>query len=257
MPELPDLANYAVNLNKLLEGKTIRGYRVFNQASVFGDVAMFSKLTVNSPCSVFRYGKELFLEAANQTLSIHLMLDGTLYFEKNADNVKYKLFSVDFDDTSLFVTDFKPLARVRLFDVPDFSVPDAISQDFSYDYFSKKLFSTRKTVKALLLDQNFVKGIGNAYADEILWQGKVHPESVCNKIPMAAAEKLYTSISDTLTKAISSISSIAPITIRGEERSFLSVHNPARRLSPSGFPIHFSTVCLKRTYFTEEQTLYR
>ena len=106
------------------------------------------------------------------------------------------------------------------------------------------------------IDQSIVRGIGNAYADEILWQAKISPKSAVGKIPDYVIEELLASIKSVLTEAVEEIKKISPKIISGEVRDFLRIHHPDRSESPTGHRIIKQQVASKTTYFTAEQVLY-
>jgi formamidopyrimidine-DNA glycosylase len=68
--------------------------------------------------------------------------------------------------------------------------PEAISENFNLDYLKKKLINKTKNIKNLLLDQNFVSGIGNIYANEILFYSKIHPKKKAFQINTNEMNKL-------------------------------------------------------------------
>lgn len=111
-------------------------------------------------------------------------------------------------------------------------------------------------MKAFLIDQSILRGIGNAYVDEILWHARIAPKSVVGKIPDHVIEDLLISIKSVLTEAIDEIKKRKPETISEEVRDFLRVHNPDRSESPTGHRIMTEQVASRITYFTEEQVLY-
>jgi formamidopyrimidine-DNA glycosylase len=112
-------------------------------------------------------------------------------------------------------------------------------------------------VKSFLLDQQLLGGIGNAYADEILWEARISPKSVVGKLPDQAVVKLAASIPAVLNHAIDYLRRHHAGMISGEIRDFLAVHNPKAKASPTGAPIIIEQIASKKTYYTEEQVLYR
>ena len=260
MPELPDLENFSKNIFSLVEHKKILSLEVHNSKKIVGDMDKLKSLCTDSFISrIFRNGKELYFYLDNGFhFSVHLMLNGRFHFCTKAEisNVKYKIITLNFEtDECLVVQDFQALCKVSVEPIMD-SVPDALSTDFSLDYFLSKIVSYKKTIKALLIDQSFVKGIGNAYVDEILWTAKVDPESIACKIPENICDKLYYTIQQVLAEAIVKIENIAPNIIGGEERSFLTVHNPNSKSTPDGEEILTKKVASKNTYYTSSQILY-
>ena len=108
-----------------------------------------------------------------------------------------------------------------------------------------------------LIDQKMIRGIGNAYADEILWKTGLHPESICNKIPDDKIRTLAKDIKTVLKDAEKQILKIKPDSISGEERSFLKIHNSKKTKSPTGAKIQNKKLSSRITYFTNEQQLYK
>jgi formamidopyrimidine-DNA glycosylase len=110
--------------------------------------------------------------------------------------------------------------------------------------------------KAFLMDQAIIRGIGNAYADEILWQARISPTSAVGKIPDHLIDNFSTSIRSVLIEAIAEIKRQSPEIISGEVRDFLRAHNSKRSESPTGHRIMKEKKGSQITYFTQEQVLY-
>ncbi len=134
--------------------------------------------------------------------------------------------------------------------------PDALSNEIQADYLKQHLSKKRTTIKNFLLDQNAIRGIGNAYADEILWDARLSPFSVCNKIPDNKIKALIKSIRIVLEDAEKQLLKSHPDIITGEVRDFLNIHNSKKTHSPAGGVIYNKTVASRKTYYTEEQELF-
>jgi formamidopyrimidine-DNA glycosylase len=205
---------------------------------------------------VERSGKEVeFIFSNNNSLLVHLMLNGGFSIVNNSQNIKFKILTLNFSaGNSLVISDPKCLVMLNLNPVPG-KVPDAL--EISAEYLKEKIQEKSRTlVKTFLLDQKIAKGIGNAYADEILWQAKISPLSKVGKLPDKAINDLLNSISNVLLNAIEEIKKINPDIISGEIREFLSVHNFSRKKSPTGHKIIKEQIASKTTYYTDEQILY-
>ena len=260
MPELPDLCVFSQNLRKRILDKNIVSVNIGNPYKVSSPDMFREKLTGTSIQDIVREGKELrFLLANDNSFSVHLMLNGKFYVcnQEEAAKINSKIISLFFEDGQAFVTaDFQGLCKVTLNPkIP--KAPDALSETFTLEYFlsvAKK--STYKNVKAVLIDQNVVRGIGNAYVDEILWKADISPESAMGKIPEEKLKDLFDAIPFILNEAIQTIQKIAPDIINGEERSFLKVHNSRKQFTDEGDKIIKKTVATKITYFTDKQKLY-
>lgn len=261
MPELPDLYVFAQNLRKQILNKSITNVMTFaaNRISVSGlefvDACIGAQLD-----AIAQDGKEIkFVLSNGNRFYVHLMLLGKLTIDN--ENVNPMLFnkmtSIFFEDeTILTISDEQSYAKIELNPQPK-TAPDALSDDFSYIYFlSLVLRSPRKNIKALLLDQKNVRGIGNAYVDEILYNANISPKSKSGKIPQDQIEILYKQIGETLRWGIESIICNTPNIITGETRSFMKVHNKKLRQTQKGEQIIVEKVVSKKTYYTYGQVLY-
>jgi formamidopyrimidine-DNA glycosylase len=260
MPELPDLHIYALNLKKEIQNKYIASVAIFNSRKLDTPNIFCEKLTGTNIQDIVREGKELYFLLANQnTFSVHLMLHGKFFIINQNDTEKIggKILALHFEDHSaLVVADYDGLCRVSL-NPRAAKAPDAMSDKFTQEYFTKIISKNAlKNIKAVLIDQNVVRGIGNAYVDEILWKAGISPESVSGKIPEEKLTDLYKAIPFIMTWAIENIQKISPNIINGEERSFLNVHVPRKNNTDNGDKIIVKTIATKKTYFTDKQKLY-
>jgi formamidopyrimidine-DNA glycosylase len=258
MPELPDLQVFSNNLDKKLARKTIDHITITNTKNIIANAATFKKAFEQQKLhKVYREGKELRFEFRNgQILGMHLMLHGELHLFNDDNEAKHTLAELHFTDgTGLALTDFQKMAALTV-NPPKNEAPDAMSEDLTAAYLEEKLSATRAAIKKVLLDQHIIRGIGNAYADEILWHARLSPFSVSNKIPTAKIKKLARSIYSVLSDAIEKIQKKNPDIIGGEIRDFLEIHNPELEKSPTGAEIKQETSGGRKTYYTEEQELF-
>lgn len=258
MPELPDLNVFAKNLDKQLAGKKVEAINVKNKSKLKVPVSELKKEIEGTKLKkIYREGKELHYEFSNgNILGMHLMLHGNLYLLGEKNDKKNTIVEMHFEkDKVLVLTDYQGAANITL-DPEVKDAPDALSDEVNYDFLKEKLSKKKTTIKAFLLDQKNIRGIGNAYADEILWESKIHPESKCNKIPDDRIKALAKDIKSVLMDAEKQILKINPGIISGEERSFLKIHNSKKKESPNGKKIHNKMVNSRITYYTDEQELY-
>lgn len=122
---------------------------------------------------------------------------------------KYSKFFVELDDGLEFsFTDKRRFARVRLFDdpetVPPISElgPDALFEPMSVDNFVDSLSRKKIGIKALLLDQSFISGIGNWIADEVFYQSRIHPLQIASSLSRESCEALHKSIKEVVKYAV-------------------------------------------------------
>ncbi len=258
MPELPDLQVFSRNLSKMLKGKRVSKVNVPVTKKLNVPLAKLKKEIEGSALKqVYREGKELHIEFSNKTiLGLHLMLHGNMHVGTAKDDARFKILELVFnDDTTLALTDWQKAATPTL--NPEVKeAPDALSKTITAK-FLKEALDRKTTVKNILLDQKTLRGIGNAYADEILWDARIHPFSISNQIPDDAVKRLAKSIKQVLTKAEKQILKADPKRIAGELRDFMNVHNSKRKESPTGAVIKHSVVGGRKTYFTDEQIEFK
>ena len=259
MPELPDLELYRANLEKEFKGceleniATIKTKRS-NASEVELNSALVGKVLIN----ISRVGKELSFNFEDGiSFAIHLMLKGTFEVVFDYSAVRNGRVSLCFKEKHhLVIADPQGFASFTL--SPQFStVPDALGDDFTIEYFREVLQSEKSAIKGILVNQKLVQGIGNAYADEILYHSKIHPETIGKLIPADEVEKLYKAITVTLNSAIQNLRKMTPNAISGEERGFLLVHRKDISETSTGFPIQIKKIASKKTYFTDEQRLFQ
>jgi formamidopyrimidine-DNA glycosylase len=257
MPELPDLEVFSANLNKKIKGKTLTqvsfGKRINSNVSTG---ALKKAITGMRLTKVQRFGKELyFIFSQKQVLGIHLMLHGYLYWV-DEEPKKHTLATFTFSNKiQLGLSDFQYQARLTL-NPKEPDAPDALSKKVNATFW-KEALQSKAAIKKLLLNQQVVRGIGNAYADEILWKARISPFSISSKIPAAHIRLLDGSIKQVLKDAQKNIRKKEPGIIGGEVRDFLAVHNSQKKKSPGGAAIKKQMVGGRKTYYTSEQKLFK
>ncbi|PTT04064.1 formamidopyrimidine-DNA glycosylase [Pedobacter sp. HMWF019] len=255
MPELPDLEVFAKNLQKRFKNKTLETV----------DVPVAKKLNVSVQVlkdaieghqldGVSREGKTLQLQFKNgMVVGLHLMLHGELKALED-EEVKFQIVSFHFKGGDGFaLTDFQKAATPTL--NPDASdVPDAMALNPSY--FKDLLAKKKVKIKTLLMDQYSIRGIGNTYADEILWEARISPFSIAKAIPEAGVKELLRAINHVLYQESVDIAKKLPKALNGEIKDFLRLHRPDLKKSPTGTEIQIEKKGARKTYYTDEQVLY-
>jgi formamidopyrimidine-DNA glycosylase len=257
MPEIPDIEVFCASLKKTYAGKKLTGFKVVNEKKLKDDPRVLTQtLEGKTLKDVYRSGKELrFLFSENTLLGMHLMLTGDIIpFEGNNER-KSTIVEFHFGDgKALALTDRMKNAFVKLAPEDKGGI-DALDKGLNFSYL-KKALQRKAVIKNVLLDQDVIRGIGNAYSDEILWESRISPFSVANAVPDEAIRELAKNIKGVLRKAIKQISKHHPDLIHGEVRDFLNIHSKTKKESPTGFPIQIKEKGIAKTYFTEEQVLY-
>ncbi len=255
MPELPDLQVFSRNLTKVLTGKKVRRITVHKVKKLNVSAKKLKDTLVQQVIKkVSREGKELHIVFKDgNVLGLHLMLRGQLSFFTDKAAARFPILSILFtDNTGLTMSDYQGQAAPTL--NPDKRLtPDALSRELTFTVLKEKLQRSKAAIKNVLLDQHVVRGIGNAYADEILWDARISPFAVSNRIPDQYIKALLRSIKNVLNNATKNILKTHPDIIGGEVRDFLLIHNAKKKHSPSGAPILVKKTGARKTYYTSEQ----
>jgi formamidopyrimidine-DNA glycosylase len=256
MPELPDLQVFAKNLTQLFKDKKLEKVNVTVAARLNVPAKeLEDTLEGQTLTHIGRVGKELQFTFKNgHILALHLMLHGELHLFEAKNERRFGIIELIFEDKKgLALTDFQKAATPTL-DPEKSDTPDALSVDAKY--MQQKLSSTKSPVKTVLMDQKVLRGIGNAYADEILYDAKLSPFSASNKIPAEKVKVLLHSIKSILEDAEKQIIKYSPDLISGEVRDFLLVHKPKQKQTAKGETIHQKPVGSRKTYYTDSQELF-
>lgn len=255
MPELPDLEVFAANLQKRFKNKIIETVKVTVARKLNVPVPEFENVLEGQTLEkVIRDGKTLQLHFAGGTVvGLHLMLHGEIVALEGGE-VKFQIVSFHFKDGDGFaLTDFQKAATPTL--NPDIAeVPDALA--LSHTYFAGLLAKKKVQIKVLLMDQHLIRGIGNTYADEILWVAKISPFSVAKAIPESAVAELLKAIKQVLQQEVADIATSLPVELNGEVKEFLRIHRSDLDQSPTGAKIQIEKKGARKTYYTDEQELF-
>lgn len=228
MPELPEVETVVRSISPHVLGQTIRHASVCSHRVTRADFRQTVKhLTGATIRRVHRRGKQIYFELDRGVLYVHLGMTGKLLW--NATPGKFVRAVLEFDAGTLTYDDVRQFGRFEFFDkLPDLferSGPDALSVDFAE--FFERLKRHKGHIKPLLLNQSFIAGVGNIYADESLFAAGVHPRARANRLSKKRAEDLHRTIVAVLQLAIehrgSSISNY--VDAEGERGDFQQQHN--------------------------------
>jgi len=258
MPELPEVETVKNGLRRLLISKTINEI-IFDWPKSFpNDKQTVDSFLINSSIkSINRRGKALIIDLnSNYSLVIHLKMTGQLVYKDENHRFgaghpnqslvgklpdKSTRVEITFDDKSkLFFNDQRKFGWMRLLPTPevpniDFFKkigPEPLEEKFTYQIFSSQIKKRPNSlVKAALLDQTVLAGIGNIYADESLWGAKIHPATRVNKISAQKLKLLHGAIKDVLMLSIEKGGSTDRnyVDAEGNKGSYLKFANVFRR----------------------------
>ena len=269
MPELPEVETIVRGLRAPLIGQTIIGVkndwpRHINRPDLPELVARISGRSIEA---INRRGKYLVLSLdAGETLIIHLKMSGQLSVsngQEPADKHVHTIFLLE-SGAELRFRDIRKFGRVYLVhnseEVLGKLGQEPLSAEFTSDWLCRVLGARKRVLKPLLLDQTFIAGIGNIYADEALHRAAIHPQRHANTLTGGECLALHEAIQTILSTAIrhegSSIDAayIKPDGGRGSMQTELRVYGRAgkpclrcgsmvERKTLAGRGTHFCPAC--------------
>ncbi len=134
--------------------------------------------------------------------------------------------------------------------IPDYAAMGPEALEISLDDFRKRLAPYRGEIKGVLTRGEFVAGIGNAYADEILWEARLHPYRKRTQLTPGEIERLYQAMRDTLLASIDKVRQEMQEHIELEPRDFMAVHMKTGEACPRcGTPISLVSANQRITNF--------
>lgn len=228
MPELPEVETVRSGLAKLIIGKTVTAEQHDTEKgfpNTHDDVEAF--LLGATITAIRRRAKVLMIDlSTGYSLLIHLKMTGQLVYvgatrfgagHPNDSLInqlpdKSTRVTLTFSDTTqLFFNDQRKFGWVRLLptaEIPNIPFmqkvgPEPLSKTFTPQDFIQRLARRPKTnIKAALLDQSVIAGVGNIYADESLWGAKIHPMRLVNSLSEAETTLLYHEMRDVMNLAV-------------------------------------------------------
>ncbi|WP_027724101.1 DNA-formamidopyrimidine glycosylase [Tuberibacillus calidus] len=215
MPELPEVETVKRTLQRLVTDKTIadvdvRWGKIIKQPS---DPEQFKTMLLGETIrDIERRGKFLRFILDHYVLVSHLRMEGKYRVETPdvpIDKHTHVIFRFT-DGSELRYRDVRKFGTMHLFakgtewDHPPLNAlgPEPFDDDFNETYLRQVLKNTERTIKAVLLDQKVVTGLGNIYVDEALFRSGIHPQTTAKTLTKKQIRLLATSIKKTLAEAV-------------------------------------------------------
>ena len=217
MPELPEVETVARDLRRHLlpdgggPGPEITGARVsWTRTLRDQDPAAFVEgVTGRRIEAIGRRGKQIIVELAGGAfLTIHLKMTGQVFVVPGDLPVDpYERLAMALDDgREIRFRDVRKFGRIGLYvaddDPFDGIGPEPLDPRFTLKAFRSRIRGRRGRLKPLLVDQGFVAGVGNIYADEALWRSKLHPLRSANSLRPADERALWRNVVEILAEAV-------------------------------------------------------
>lgn len=228
MPELPEVETVRLQLTYKVLKKTIKSVEVFHTKTVAHDKSVSKKLAGKTITDIDRVGKLLifsFKDESNLFLLAHLKMTGQFFFVDKkgtvvggghsmtaADRIlpgKHTRVALHFtDDTTLYFNDMRLFGYTKLATAKEVAEarqgfgPEPIDPEFDIEWFQKTLRTRKTSVKAALLNQSFIAGLGNIYVDEALWRARIKPMRLANTLTKKEAEEIARHAGEVMNESI-------------------------------------------------------
>lgn len=200
-------------LKRKILRKKIKNVNVLYERMIESDINEFKSNLVGLEFNdILRKGKWLLFEIGDYYLCSHLRMEGK-YFIKSTDEEinkhEHVIFSFE-DGTDLRYHDTRKFGRMNLVLKKDIDTVEGVKKqgiepidsNLSKEYLFDKFKKRKLPMKTLLLDQTIISGLGNIYADEVLFASKIHPLTLGTEISLDDCQRIVTSSNEIITEAI-------------------------------------------------------
>jgi formamidopyrimidine-DNA glycosylase len=210
MPELPEVETTARTLRGRVAGRTITAAAVSwpRTAATHPSDELAREVQGRRIEDVGRRGKYVVFTLSRGSLLVHLKMTGRLFVvpaNQAQDEYVRAWFALD-DGHQLRFHDVRKFGRIYLVDdveqVTGSLGPEPLDGDLTVSAFQDLLARRRGRLKSLLLNQRFVAGLGNIYADEALHRARLHPLRTADSLMPSEQQRLFHAIRDVLGKAV-------------------------------------------------------
>ena len=237
MPELPEVETVKEKLKKELLHKRINDIKILYNGIIATDLNSFKKNIVGEEIvDITRRGKFLIFELSNYYLVSHLRMEGKYFIKNINDEInKHEHVIFYFDDFSLRYHDTRKFGKMYLvtkdklyIDTPLAHIGLEPWSDKLTVIYLKNKYNTNNHIKTLLLNQDIIAGIGNIYADEILFLSKINPNKLGKKLTNKELENIIMNTRIVLEQGIknkgTTIHSFTSLGVVGDNQNHLLVH---------------------------------
>jgi formamidopyrimidine-DNA glycosylase len=243
MPELPEVETIKRTLEARIKGLSVVSAEIFLPKLIRmpGVEEFKALLTGRKFLSLERRGKYLLLRLSHGlVMVIHLRMTGRLvYLPASADMAPHTHLIINLDDgCQMRYSDIRRFGTVSLVPASELDKlsglrslgKEPFDREFTRGYLLKQLHSHRVILKTLLLDQSFIAGLGNIYADEVLFRARIHPQQRSNMLTQRQSARLFHAIREVLTEGIENRGTTLRDYVDGEGmagnyQNLLKVHN--------------------------------
>lgn len=240
MPEIAEVETVRNTLKSMILNKKIVDVNIIYPKIIESDIKDFKDILIGRKfIDIDRIGKWLMFDLNDYYLLSHLRMEGKYFVKKSTDEiVKHEHIVISFEDgTDLRYHDTRKFGRMNLVKKSDIDKVEAIkkqgieanSEKLTKEYLYEKIHKKNIPIKSLLLDQTIISGLGNIYANEVMFDARINPNKLgkdislkeCDLIVKASKKIIDAAIKDGGTTIKSYTSSLG---VTGRFQQHLMVH---------------------------------
>lgn len=240
MPEIAEVETVRNTLKSMILNKKIVDVNIIYPKIIESDINDFKDILIGREfVDIDRIGKWLMFDLNDYYLLSHLRMEGKYFVKKSTDEIiKHEHIIISFDDgTDLRYHDTRKFGRMNLVKKSDIDKVEAIkkqgieanSEKLTKEYLYEKIHKKNIPIKSLLLDQTIISGLGNIYANEVMFDARINPNKLgkdislkeCDLIVKASKKIIDAAIKDGGTTIKSYTSSLG---VTGRFQQHLMVH---------------------------------
>ena len=266
MPELPEVQTIVNGLNKKILNKKILSLNEVREGTIQNFIDDINP-ELGIIVSIKRRGKYIIMETSNNyKLIIHLRMTGKFIYERLPEKISsHERASFMFEDnTKLIFDDVRAFGKIQIYEKGDEVESleklglEPVSKDFNEKYLKKKFINRKSPIKNLLLNQKIIAGLGNIYANEILYRARISPLKKGNKLSLKKLKTIVEKTKEVLEQAIkyngTTISDYRSVEDKaGEFQNFLKVYrkeycecgHQIKKIKQAGRSTYYCPVCQK------------
>jgi len=229
MPELPEVEVVRQQLSNRVTGRTVEDIKIRDWKSVRGDRHFISQTVGQTITAIDRTGKYLIFTLSDEDsyLICHLRMTGRLIFvpsesdtqiggghklpegRKSQPHEHTRIIFTFSNDAHLYFNDMRKFGYIRRADVDEVKNqrsklgPEPLTADYTTDVLKNVLKDRKTSLKAALLKQSDIAGLGNIYVDEACWRAGIRPDSTAGSLGSQDTQALYDATQSVLADALS------------------------------------------------------
>lgn len=240
MPEIAEVETVRRTLKERILGKKIKSVNVIYERIIESDLEEFrTKLVGLSFDDILRKGKWLLFSIGDYYLCSHLRMEGKFFVKDSSEEIlkhEHIIFTLE-DGVDLRYHDTRKFGRMNLVlksEIDNYEavkkqgiepIDDALTAEYLYEKLRKK----RLPMKSLMLDQTIISGLGNIYADEVLYEARIYPLKLGTEIRIEECQRIVDGARKIILKAIecggTTIRSYtSSLGVTGNYQDYLNVH---------------------------------